>query len=363
MDRLGFFKQGLSSVLDAASSIIGLKKAADSFVEVVDEALSNIKTDIGFHLPSIDSAIYAGGASVLENLAAIGYSTIEVGTYKNGKLHYKSPEELKELARKANIKITAAHLNHLLTEAEKEGAAMNEGAAESEAGAKSEAAMNEGAATSEGATTREGATMNEGAAMSEGAEGSEADARSEEVAMSKEDNEWWLNAMAICKDLGCKYVTMSQFPENPDQATITRYAKYFNAIGQMAAEQGMRFCFHPSQAELTKNEDSASIFEILAEQTDKDKVWFEIDTFEATEAAADVCKLLKQQDKRILLLHLHDYGVAGDSGKIDFDTIIKEGIQQGVADIFIEVRDFHLPAMNCVERSYYYVDNLPSIRY
>lgn len=339
MDRLGFFKQGLSSVLDAASSIIGLKKAADSFVEVVDEALSNIKTDIGFHLPSIDSAIYAGGASVLENLAAIGYSTIEVGTYKNGKLHYKSPEELKELARKANIKITAAHLNLLLTEAEKEGAA------ESEAGAKSEVAMNEGDA------------------MSEGAEGSEADARSEEVAMSKEDNEWWLNAMAICKDLGCKYVTMSQFPENPDQATIARYAKYFNAIGQMAAEQGMRFCFHPSQAELTKNENSASIFEILAEQTDKDKVWFEIDTFEATEAATDVCKLLKQQDKRILLLHLHDYGVAGDSGKIDFDTIIKEGIQRGVADIFIEVRDFHLPAMNCVERSYYYVDNLPSIRY
>ena len=357
MDRLGFFKQGLSSVLDAASSIIGLKKAADSFVEVVDEALSNIKTDIGFHLPSIDSAIYAGGASVLENLAAIGYSTIEVGTYKNGKLHYKSPEELKGLASKANIKITAAHLNHLLTEAEKEGAtmnegaALNEGAAESEAGAKSEAAMNEGA------------TLNEGATRSEGAEGSEADARSEEVAMSKEDNEWWLNAMAICKDLGCKYVTMAQFPENPDQATIARYAKYFDAIGEMATEQGMRFCFHPSQAELTKNEDSASIFEILAEQTDNDKVWFEIDTFEATEAATDVCKLLKQQDKRILLLHLHDYGVAGDSGKIDFDTIIKEGIQRGVADIFIEVRDFHLPAMNCVERSYYYVDNLPSIRY
>ena len=281
----------------------------------------------------------------MENLAAIGYSTIEVGTYKNGKLHYKSPEELKELARKANIKITAAHLNHLLTEAEKEGAA------ESEAGAKSEAALNEGA------------TMNDGATMNEGAEGSEADARSEEVAMSKEDNEWWLNAMAICKDLGCKYVTMAQFPENPDQATIARYAKYFTAIGQMAAEQGMRFCFHPSQAELTKNEDSASIFEILAEQTDNDKVWFEIDTFEATEAATDVCKLLKQQDKRILLLHLHDYGVAGDSGRIDFDTIIKEGIQRGVADIFIEVRDFHLPAMNCVERSYYYVDNLPSIRY
>ena len=169
--------------------------------------------------------------------------------------------------------------------------------------------------------------------------------------------------MNICKDLGCKYVTMTQFPENPDQATIARYAKYFDAIGEMAKEQGLKFCFHPSQAELTKNDDSVSIFEMLAEQSDKDKVWFEIDTFEATEAAIDVCKLLERHDKRVLLLHLHDYGVAGDSGRIDFDSIIKEGIKRGVADIFVEVRDFHLPAMNCVERSYYYVDTLPSIRY
>lgn len=321
--------------MDAASSIIGLKKAADSFVEVVDEALSNIKTDIGFHLPSIDSAIYAGGASVLGNLSAIGYSTIEVGTYKDGKLHYKTPEELKELARKANIKITAAHLNHLLTEVEK---------------ADDKSAENSDKSTGD-------------AEESVVAESVEVKSTAEEFVMNEEDKKWWLNAMNICKDLGCKYVTMAQFPENPDQATIARYAKYFDAIGEMAKEQGLKFCFHPSQAELIKNDDSASIFEMLAEQSDKDKVWFEIDTFEATEAAIDVCELLKQHDKRVLLLHLHDYGVAGDSGRIDFDSIIKEGIKRGVADIFVEVRDFHLPAMNCVERSYYYVDTLPSIRY
>lgn len=335
MDRLGFFKQGLASVMDAASSIIGLKKAADSFVEVVDEALSNIKTDIGFHLPSIDSAIYAGGASVLGNLAAIGYSTIEVGTYKEGKLHYKTPEELKELARKANIKITAAHLNHLLTEDEK---------------ADDKSAENNDKSIGD-------------AEESVVAESVEVKSTAEEFVMNEEDKEWWLNAMSICKDLGCKYVTMAQFPENPDQATIARYAKYFDAIGEMAAEQGMKFCFHPTTAELTTGDEATSVFEMLAEQSDKDKVWFEIDTFEATEAAIDVCKLLEQHDKRVLLLHLHDYGVAGDSGRIDFDSIIKEGIKRGVADIFVEVRDFHLPAMNCVERSYYYVDTLPSIRY
>lgn len=331
MDRLGFFKQGLASVMDAASSIIGLKKAADSFVEVVDEALSNIKTDIGFHLPSIDAAIYDGGASVLENLAAIGYSTIEVGTYKDGKLHYKTPEELKELARKANVKITAAHLNHLLTETVK----------------------SEDEKTSNEEETVKGEEVIQ-------------DAQTEEIAedtINDADKDWWLSALTICKDLGCKYVTMAQFPENPDQATIARYAKYFDTIGEMATGQGMKFCFHTTKAELTKSDDSASVFEMLAEQTDKEKVWFEIDTLEAVEAATDVCELLKQHDKRVLLLHLHDYGVAGDSGLIDFDSIIKEGIKRGLADIFIEVRDFHLPAMNCVERSYYYVDTLPSIRY
>ena len=330
MDRLGFFKQGLASVMDATSSIIGLKKAADSFVEVVDEALSNIKTDIGFHLPSIDAAIYDGGASVLENLAAIGYSTIEVGTYKDGKLHYKTPEELKELARKANVKITAAHLNHLLTETVK---------SEAEASNEEENVKGEGVIQ---------------------------DVQTEEIAeatINDADKDWWLSALTICKDLGCKYVTMAQFPENPDQATIARYAKYFDTIGEMAAEQGMKFCFHPTKAELTKSDDSASVFEMLAKLTDKKKVWFEIDTLETVEAATDVCELLKQHDKRVLLLHLHDYGVAGDSGLIDFDSIIKEGIKRGLSDIFIEVRDFHLPAMNCVERSYYYVDTLPSIRY
>lgn len=359
MDRLGFFKQGLASVMDAASSIIGLKKAADSFVEVVDEALSNIKTDIGFHLPSIDSAIYAGGASVLENLAAIGYSTIEVGTYKDGKLHYKTPDELKELARKANVKITAAHLNHLLTEPIKP-----------EEGATSEGATNEGA-TNEGATN-EGVASEEVTNKDVANKGEEvtteknrvANKDIEEAAMSEADKDWWLNALSICKDLGCKYVTMAQFPENPDQATIARYAKYFDTIGEIAAEQGMKFCFHPTKAELIINgDDLTSTFELLAKQTDKNKVWFEIDTLEAVEAATDVCELFKQHDKRIILLHLHDYGVAGDSGLIDFDSIIREGIKRGLVDIFVEVRNFHLPAMNCVERSYYYVDTLPSIRY
>ncbi|MBR6671379.1 MAG: hypothetical protein IKL17_00080, partial [Alistipes sp.] len=60
MDRLSFFKQGLSSVLEATSSLIGIKKAADSFTEAVNDALSEVRTNIGIHLPSLDNEMYAG---------------------------------------------------------------------------------------------------------------------------------------------------------------------------------------------------------------------------------------------------------------------------------------------------------------
>jgi hypothetical protein len=111
MDRLGFFKQGLSSVLDAANSIIGLKKAVNSFTEAVDEALSNIKTDIGLHLPTLDAAMYEDAQGTLQQVAQIGYSTLEVGSYYNGKVHDIRPEELKRLATESGLKITSAHLN------------------------------------------------------------------------------------------------------------------------------------------------------------------------------------------------------------------------------------------------------------
>lgn len=50
MDRLTFFKQGLSSAMDAVSAVIGLKKAVNTFTEAVDEALGDIKSDMGLYL-------------------------------------------------------------------------------------------------------------------------------------------------------------------------------------------------------------------------------------------------------------------------------------------------------------------------
>ena len=92
-------------------------------------------------------------------------------------------------------------------------------------------------------------------------------------------------------------------------------------------------------------------------------MFFQIDTWEALEAGVDVMELLKKYGKRIILLHLHDERNTCESGRIDFDSIIKKGIETGVKDIFIEVRCFSFPPMKCAERSLYNVLALPSVRY
>lgn len=348
MDRLGFFKQGLSSLIEVAQSIVGLKHAAESFTEAVDEALSNIKTDIGLHLLSVDGDIYDQPKGTLLELARMGYSTLETGLYYGGKVHGMSAEAFKALANEAGLKITAAHLNHLYevpTKGPEEGA---------EEGEKSEGA--------------EGVKEVEGAASAVKGEAAE-DANKEvaaEVAVDDENDpnyQWWSKALDTHLKLGCQYITSSRIADYPTTEDVVTYAEYFNNIGRWTADRGMQFCYHPDAAALRKKDGEKSIFEIIAERCDQEKVCFQIDTFEALEAGVDVMELLKTYGKRIILLHLHDERNTCESGRIDFDSIIKKGIETGVKDIFIEVRSFSFPPMKCVERSLYNVQALHSIRY
>lgn len=337
MDRLGFFKQGLSSLFDAASTVVGLKQAVNSFTEVVDEALSNIKTDIGLHLPSLDAGMYDDPQGTIAGVAQAGYSMVEIGSYYNGKVHDITPERLKELTSKAGLKITSGHLNHLYEKPVEEAEVQE----------------------------AQGDVVNAEAVEQTVEDTTEANAEVTDTDKAEKpdpNDEWWCKALNIHRDLGCRYIVMSRLPDYPTDEVVAEYATYFNRIGELTAERGMQFCYHPRQQEL-KVEDGKSIFETIAANTDPDKVHFEIDTYEAAEAGIEVNELLKRLTKRVTLLHIHDYGIIGESEKIDFEKIIAEGIRTGVKDIFIEVRNFSLPPMNCIERSIYNVESLPSISY
>lgn len=429
MDRLGFFKQGLSSLIEVAQSIIGLKHAATSFTEAVDEALSNIKTDIGIHLLTVDADIYDQPKGTLQELARMGYTTLETGLYYGGKVHGMSAEAFKALANEAGLRITAAHLNHLYEGPTKgpdkgpEGAdkgaegVVKEGATSAGKGAEgvdkeitgadngAEGVVKEEATSAvnevaDGVVKSEavGAVKEEGAgAVTEGVvEGAEKVAKNDD---NDPNYQWWSKALDTHSRLGCQYITSSRIADYPTDEDIETYAEYFNNIGRWTADRKMQFCYHPDAAAFrkrkslqpssgqaqtgaetevqevqkdgntqgaegkTQENSEKSIFEIIAERCDEDKVFFQIDTWEALEAGVDVMELLKKYGKRIILLHLHDERNTGESGRIDFDSIIKKGIETGVKDIFIEVRCFSFPPMKCAERSLYNVLALPSVRY
>ena len=322
MDRLGFFKHGLSSLLDVAQSIIGLKHAADSFTEAVDEALSNIKTDIGLHLPSLDAQMYQDPQGTICDIAEMGYTLLEVGAYTPGKAQDQSIVRLKELADGAGLKIAGVHINKLY-----ERPAPKE---------------NEPADTESQVAVKEPA---------------------DQKAQPDPNAEWWQKALDDAQALGCRYVTMARMPDYPTDEVVDEYIAYFNLIGELTAERKMQFCFHPRKAELQRGEDSLSIFDRIAAGCDPQKVAFQIDTYEATEAGIDILELLNTQGKRVALLHIHDYGIVGESGKIDLDSIIAKGVRTGVRDIMLEVSDYSMPPKNCVERSLQNVQNLPSVRF
>ena len=333
-------------MLDAAQSVIGLKHAADSFTEAVDEALSNIKTDIGLYLPSLDAGMYEDPQGTMCDIAEMGYTLIEVGAYAAGKIHNLPATRIKELADNAHLKIAGAHINKL-----------------------HERVVVEEKATTTGAVEEETKDAEETVDIGETDTVVEPTAETAEVKAAENSTKpdpnvvWWSKALDQVKRLGCEHVVMSRLPDYPTDEVIDEYIAYFNLIGDLAAERGLQFCFHPRKVDMTTIRENPSVLDRIIEGCDKEKVALEIDTREATDANVDIVELLKQQGKRVRLLHIHDYGIACESGRIDFEKIIAEGVRSGVKDIFVEVSSYSLPPKNCVERSIQNLQNLPSVRY
>lgn len=374
MDRLGFFKHGLGRILETAQSMIGLKQAVNSFTEVVDEALSEIKSDMGLHLPTLDALVYENAEQAMQELQRMGFTAIEVGSYFFGKVHYKTPEEFRALADRYGLKITSAHLNHLYESPTPEEGAEQEG--------------KEGKEGTEGAEGAEGTDSTESTESKESAEGAEdtkstkgaeyKDIGNKEVTVTEGGNsladikptpeidpndEWWREAIKAHKILGCKYITMQRMPAQMTPKDAEFYAGYFNRIGELCLEEGMKFQFHPTKELLEASSEQESLLYIIVAATDPEKVWLQIDSLECQMAKVDCLALIQRYADRVLTMHLHDYGTTGESGDIDFEELISKAIKLKVEELYIEVNNFTLPPINCVERSINNMMSLPSVRY
>lgn len=323
MDRLGFFKQMLSAGVDAASSVMGLKRAADEVVEAVDEVMRGVKADIGLYLPSVDANMYDSASGTLYEVAQMGYTTLEAGSYYDGKCYNTGAEKLKEMTRRESLRISALRINKPYVKP---------------------------------------ATPQRDTAEKQNSETAAEEQPTTAPLIDEAHQQWLEKAVATAKRLGCSYLTMANFPDEAIDSQIEEYAKYYNLIAQMCQQKGLQLCIHPTTESL-RAQEKGSIFEQLWALCDKELIQLALDTLECNRAEVDTIAMLESNKQRVPMLHIHDYGIVGESGKIDFDKIIATGDSCGVKNIYIEVSRCTLPPMNCLERSIYYTESLPSVKY
>jgi sugar phosphate isomerase/epimerase len=299
--------------MDAATSVVGMKKAVEAMTEAVDDALANVKSRACLHLPSLDAAMYEDGENTLDELARMGYTELEVGAYFGDTVHDRGVEEFKQMTRRAGLRVESIHLSR-----EYKPEPQNE----------------------------------------QGEQGAQPDT-------PKQEQLWWTRAMDVACELGCKSVVMSGIPPfaEQDMESMARcYAEYFARVEGMASQRGLKFCYHPSAAEL-KAFGGISFLDLVADDATACEVKLQLDTFEALVAGVDVCSLLRRYKDRVESLHLHDIDVVCQSEQIDFERVVRCANECGVENLIIEQHNFTLPPLSSVERSLQNVMTLPSVKW
>lgn len=148
----------------------------------------------------------------------------------------------------------------------------------------------------------------------------------------------WRELFEIQKACGGKYFVIPSYQAEYTVEGIQRMCNYFNRVGKLASEYGLKLGYHNHSNEFTKLKDSDKImWEYLVENTDPAYVCFELDVYWCAKGGKDPVAYLKKYPKRIELLHIKDEFVIGESGEIDFKGIFNQFYKNGMKDYIVEI--------------------------
>lgn len=171
------------------------------------------------------------------------------------------------------------------------------------------------------------------------------------------------NAIDSALALGQKVINLpalmpTEF-ETLDQ--VKRNIEHINAAGEACASAGLMFGYHNHDWEL-KPLDGVVPYDLMIEQTDADKVSFQIDTYWIVKAGASLSDYLRRFSGRFNSAHLKDIDEHGDfedvgHGTIDFPRFVSEAEAAGVEYFFVE-RDDPPDPRSAMRRSLEYLRDM-----
>ena len=221
------------------------------------KSTSNAKNkEIAIQLYSIRDTIARSGnnmESIFKSLSEMGYNAFEAANYGNGKFYGKTPEEFKAAAEKYGIKPLSSHWNRNLN-------------------------------------AQELASGNFTEAL-----------------------KVWEEAIAAHKAAGMKYIVNPSIGRPSTLKDLKTICEFFNKIGEMCNAAGLKYGYHNHAHEMVKVEDRM-MFEYMIENTDPDKVFFELDVYWSVIGKVAPVELFNKYPGRFTLLHIKDHREVGQSG-------------------------------------------------
>lgn len=145
----------------------------------------------------------------------------------------------------------------------------------------------------------------------------------------------WHNVFAGLKTMGAKYCVIPGFNLGSNLQELKAVCDYFNEVGKIGKEYGIKLGYHNHSHEYNVMEDKI-MWEYMIENTDPELVFFQMDVYWTSRAGKDPVAYLKKYPERIQMLHIKDELVIGDSGKIDFEAIFTEFYKNGFKDYVVE---------------------------
>jgi sugar phosphate isomerase/epimerase len=292
-NRRNFLKK--ASLLTAGSLLAGQSTIANAATPVV--ANPKASKIIGLQIYSLFKELYDDVPGGLKKVGQMGYSTIELAGYGDGKINGIEMADFKKMANDAGLTITSTHVNP---------------------------------------PAREYTGENKQKIM-----------------------DFWKKAADDHAKIGVKYLIQPGQPSTRSTEEVAYVGEIFTEAGKIAKAAGLAFGYHNHDGEFARvipggKEAVAGrqgfgreapqgveiIYDGMLKHTDPELVFFEMDVYWTVMGQQDPVEYMKKYADRIKVLHIKDKAVLGQSGMMNFEMIFKQANTNGIKDHFVELERY-----------------------
>lgn len=283
VNRRNFLKN--ASVLTLGGLVAGKAESLQAATPVVSETTA--AKSIGLQIYSLGGELMKDVPGGMKKLKKMGYSTLELAGYNDGKINGVDMMEFKKMAEDAGLKITSSHVNP---------------------------------PTGEYTPDTRNMIM-----------------------------EYWKKTADDHARLGVKYLVQPGQPRTRSVEEVGYVCDVFNEAGKIIKAAGIPFGYHNHDFEFAKvvpggkeavfgrRNKGETIYDLFLKDTDPELVFFEMDVYWTVIGQNDPVEYMKKHPDRIKLLHIKDRAILGQSGYMNFEKIFEQAYANGIKEYYVEL--------------------------